>query len=465
MKSGPVKAETEAEKECFKVLNDLDHVNHHVQGSITSKKYMRNEIWSMVSYLGAPSWFITFAPADVKHPLALYMADTNQTFVPKFRTQDERMRLIANNPVAGARFFNVMVQLFLKNVLGEGLDRPGLYGNTAGYYGTVEQQGRLTLHLHMLVWIKNSLTPQEICEHIMDPESTFQKEMVEYLESVHKGEFLQGDMESVAERLENVKIKNPFRVPATERLPQSPPLKCTHASRSDCDGCTAYRKWREDYEDEIDEILYASNVHKCTTRNRKDYISKGAQNGLQEVDNRGCTDPVTKVCKARFPRDTFTETAVDPESGALIMKKGEPWLNTFTPSASYLLRCNHDVTSLLSGTAIKSVIAYVADYITKTPLKTHVMFQSIQKVFERNAELIGSDHSAKDKARSLVTKMVNALTAASEIGGPMAAMYLLKHPDHYTGHKHAFGGDMCLRSCEHGKIQRTYHRRVDRQLL
>ncbi|KAI0709817.1 hypothetical protein C8Q76DRAFT_625473 [Earliella scabrosa] len=33
-----------------------------------------------------------------------------------------------------------------------------------------------------------------------------------------------------------------------------------------------------------------------------------------------------------------------------------------------------------------------------------------------------------------MTKMVNALTAASEIGGPMAAMYLLKHPDHYTNH-------------------------------
>ena len=79
--------------------------------------------------------------------------------------------------------------------------------------------------------------------------------------------------------------------------------------------------------------------------------------------------------------------------------------------------------------------SYVADYITKTPLKTHVMFQSIEKVFERNAELLGGDRSAKDKARSLITKMVNALTAASEIGGPMASMYLLKHPDHYTSHQ------------------------------
>ena len=117
------------------------------------------------------------------------------------------------------------------------------------------------------------------------------------------------------------------------------------------------------------------------------------------------------------------------------MKKGEAWLNTFTPAVSYMLRCNHDVTSLLSGTAIKSVIAYVADYITKTPLKTHVMFKSIQQVFERNTELLGSKSSTRDKARSIITKIVNALTASSEIGGPMAAMDLLKHPDHYTGHK------------------------------
>lgn len=64
-------------------------------------------------------------------------------------------------------------------------------------------------------------------------------------------------------------------------------------------------------------------------------------------------------------------------------------------------------------TAIKSVIAYVADYITKTPLKTHVMFQSIQQVFERNVELLGSQKSTKEKARSLITKIVNSLTKTS----------------------------------------------------
>jgi len=36
--------------------------------------------------------------------------------------------LIAQNPVAGARFFKYMVQLFIKHVLGVGVSHPGVYG-------------------------------------------------------------------------------------------------------------------------------------------------------------------------------------------------------------------------------------------------------------------------------------------------------------------------------------------------
>jgi len=50
---------------------------------------------------------------------------------------------------------------------------------------------------------------------------------------------------------------------------------------------------------------------------------------------------------------------VDLLSGALKIKKGEMWLNTFTPELTYLLCCNTDVTSLMSGTAIKAVVGYL----------------------------------------------------------------------------------------------------------
>ena len=71
--------------------------------------------------------------------------------------------------------------MFIKHVLGVEQDHTGIYGDTSAYYGTVEQQGRLTLHLHLLLWISGSLTPQEIRDKIMDVDSDFQKKMVKYL--------------------------------------------------------------------------------------------------------------------------------------------------------------------------------------------------------------------------------------------------------------------------------------------
>jgi hypothetical protein len=97
-----VKPETEAEKLCYRLMKDLDVVGRHVKGSLASKKYMRNEIWSLISYLGAPSWFITLSTADNKHPMCLHFADTNEKFKPGIRLPDEAYRLVANNPVAAA---------------------------------------------------------------------------------------------------------------------------------------------------------------------------------------------------------------------------------------------------------------------------------------------------------------------------------------------------------------------------
>jgi hypothetical protein len=75
-----LKNKKKREKICFQLIKDLDHVGDHVKGSATSKKYMRNEIWSLILYLDAPSWFITFAPTDNKHPICLYYAETQEKF-------------------------------------------------------------------------------------------------------------------------------------------------------------------------------------------------------------------------------------------------------------------------------------------------------------------------------------------------------------------------------------------------
>ena len=86
---GFVKPETEEEKQCYRLLNDLDFVNSKVDGSTTNRKYMCNKIWSMISSLGAPTWFITMSPSDTNHPIALYFADTRQEYFPLQREYNE----------------------------------------------------------------------------------------------------------------------------------------------------------------------------------------------------------------------------------------------------------------------------------------------------------------------------------------------------------------------------------------
>jgi len=75
----------------------------------------------------------------------------------------------------------------------------------------------------------------------------------------------------------------------------------------------------------------------------------------RKKERRGCINKHGN-CKARFPKQTFEKTEVDPKTGALNMKKGERWINTLTPIVTFLLRCNSDVTSLLSGTAIRPLL-------------------------------------------------------------------------------------------------------------
>ncbi|EJD34239.1 hypothetical protein AURDEDRAFT_76354, partial [Auricularia subglabra TFB-10046 SS5] len=170
--------------------------------------------------------------------------------------------------------------------------------------------------------------------------------------------------------------------------------------------------WSEDYANTVNDILTRTNHHAC---------------GDQCLDKN-------EICKARFPRSLISETSVD-DTGYIHVRQDETRMNTVNHALSYVLRCNTDVTCLLSGTAIKAVIAYATDYITKVGLKTPSMFQLIQTQLDRSASISnGSDHRV-EKGRKLVTGIINSFTSKSEIGSPMAASYILDLPDHYKSHE------------------------------
>ena len=425
VKGEHVKPETDEEKNCFQVLRDLDPVAGKVSGSTTTKKYMRNEIWSLIAHRGAPSWYITLSPADLKHPVCIYWAESKEKFEPNFMTYSERVSLICRNPAAAARFFHFIVETFIAEVLGVDADHRGLYGDTSAYYGTVEQQGRLTLHLHLLLWLRGCATPQEMRDRMLDPESGWQKKIVAWLESSQIGEFMTGSQKEVEAKV-NLWSKSPDYKDPTGTMPEPPPPKCEKADQ--CKVCQNLDSWWSRFKNTVDDLLSKSNIHNCKRFLNKD----GTHNKKHEYV--GCLENKWGKCKARFPRPIYDRTEIDTETGALNLKKGEPWLNSVTPLVTYLFRCNTDVTSLCSGTAIKAVVLYVSDYITKSSLKTHVVFDSIKAIFTKNREMIGGNLPDKEKGRQLMTKIVNLLSTKMEMGAPMICMYLLGNPDHYTDH-------------------------------
>ncbi|KAF8811287.1 hypothetical protein BYT27DRAFT_7278067, partial [Phlegmacium glaucopus] len=280
----------------------------------------------------------------------------------------------------------------------------------------------------MLLWIRGSHTPDEIRSKILDPDSDFQLKLVEYLESAHAGDFLLKDRAEVEEDVHTAMQDTGYHDP-TETLPEPPPSICHDTPMVNCDKCTSIASWWLRFRATVNDLLLKSNIHKCSTNRNKD----GSQNKAHPY--KGCLDNIWGKCKARFPRPLFSQTEVNMETGTIDMKKRESWLNTFSYVVTYLFRCNTDVTSLRSGTAIKGVLLYVSNYVTKPALKTHVIFETVRSMFMKHSELIGGSDSRKDKAHKLMTKIVNSLSAKLEMGSPMASMYLLGNPDHYTNYK------------------------------
>ncbi|KAJ3519570.1 hypothetical protein NMY22_g13132 [Coprinellus aureogranulatus] len=390
-----------------------------------------------------------------EHPLCIYFASDNEKFTPDIGPEKERLLKICRNPVAAARFFHYMVNVFIVSLMGFGIDARGIFGDVSAYYATVEQQGRLTLHIHMLIWLKGNLSPQQMRQRIMN-DLVWQKAVVEWLESTHCGEFSTGSQAEVSERADE--IEGSANYSEVETLPIPPPSgKCSgiqpelqhneidlsHVDQDcdcnmneheletqlcDCKYCASRRGWWSYFLYRFDTVFLRSNVHSCQR-----YINLDGSASKKMV-YRACTDNRFKRCRARFPRPLHAETKVDPATGALAMKKGEAWVNFVNRVTTFIMGCNTDVTCLMSGTAVKAVIVYVTDYITKQGLKTHVLYDAIQSIISKSTEILVGDMKAKEKARRLMTRIVNLVSAKMEMGAPMISLYLLGNPDHYTSH-------------------------------
>lgn len=145
----------------MEVLRYVDLVGDHIEGSNAEVAMRREELRAITRAHGTPSLFFTLNPADTYNPLVSLLAGKDINIDALFQNPDssytafDRARTLADNPVAGAEFFKLMVDQFTKVFLGEQQSgKRGVFGWVKFYYGMVEAQNRGSLHLHILIWLE-----------------------------------------------------------------------------------------------------------------------------------------------------------------------------------------------------------------------------------------------------------------------------------------------------------------------
>jgi len=143
-----------------------------VMGSNQARYQMRSQIWSTSIYLGPPSLWITINPSDLHDPIAQVFASKNinlDDFVasagPNSTKQAEN---IASDLYAASKFFHFLINTILETLFGVKIEghrvksSMGILGQASAYFGLDECQGRGTLHLHLLIYLVNAPSADEM---------------------------------------------------------------------------------------------------------------------------------------------------------------------------------------------------------------------------------------------------------------------------------------------------------------
>ena len=416
------------------LMAELRAVGSSVEGSDFLKGSLRHNINALMLSIGQPTFFVTINPADLHHPVLLHFADQSinldDPFSINWLNKQDRCKLVAKDPVATAQFFHKMIDIWLSTILGVApsvkRNTIGVLGRVAGYFGTVETQGRGSLHLHILIWIAGCPSPTEM-QAMLSPTTLHNQEfrtaLLSYLDSTIQEEVPQTTTPAVVLADPNT-VNNPAGQPVLNTMPPIPIVLPTEDPNSHV--CSFLppdpRKpnFDEAYLTDISRLVNACQIHHHTATCRK-YGSAS--------------------CRFDFPRPAI-EVSHITDGGVIWLRrrKGNGWVNNYNDVFTAAMRCDNDIKFLTNGADSKALSFYITDYITKNAMTTHNAFPLILAAMDsiESGQFPCSRDSSltisQQLSRNLIVKCLNKLSTQSERSGPEVASILLGLPLHYTQH-------------------------------
>ena len=377
-----------------------------VSGTDQSRYHLRSQIWSTSTVLGPPSLWITINPSDLHDPIAQIFAGEEINMDRFMATlgpdKTKRAKNIADDPYAAAKFFHFMITTILETLFqvkvtpAQVKSGMGVLGRVAAYFGTVESQGRGTLHLHILIWLKHVPSPDEIATLLKT--EAFRNRVLAYLRANFKA-YLPGleSAESIA------------------ALPHNNEISYSRPPNPDC----------EDYDGELQRselaIARMEQVHACKPRRCLVY---DRQNQL--------------VCKRRAPFQVSEDTFIT-DTGLCGPKRLHGYVNSWVPSILINARCNNDGKFLTSGADTKNITFYVTSYAAKKQGKNYNVSAVMANGYAYHLEHPKSEYinSIRDQQRLLLFRLVHSINREQELAGPMVISYLMGWGDVFRSHTYS----------------------------
>jgi hypothetical protein len=286
-----------------KMFSKVHSASVHVQGSKASLFNRRLDLKSYIIKFGTPMFYITINPADVHNPLMLFLANEPITLSScSIQNAFLRMNIVKRNPIAQAKFFDLIIKTFISEVLCFSInsEKEGILGKVDAYYGLIEAGDRGAQHAHFLQWIKTDLSLSEMGEK----------------------------------------------------------LKCENFHKLVCDWTDSLIK--SDLDDFLETETIQSNIHPCCrtlnldlTRpiNELDRIYKIATREIVSVSQQHkcsftCKNDFTHACRFHFPQELVEKTLIDIKTGKIDYKRSNPNINWFIPLIIVCVKCNIDTRIL-----------------------------------------------------------------------------------------------------------------------
>jgi hypothetical protein len=376
-----------------------------VQGSNQSRYQLRSQIWSTSIRKGPPTLWITVNPSDLHDPIAQILAgeqiDLDAFLATAGPNKDDRAKTIANDPYAASKFFHFIIQTMFETLFAIKVTRyqvhskTGVFGRVAAYFGTVESQGRGTLHLHLLIWLYFTPSADEITA--LFENDMFRQRVVDYIKANIRA-YVPG-LESAS----TVKAMTKNAEAAYSR-PPNPDEPDFEARRDEMER----------------ELARTEQIHTCKPRR------------CLVTDRQG----VLK-CKRRAPFRT-SEEDVAYANGDWACKRLYPYVNGWNPHIMVNLRCNNDIKLLTNGSDTRNISFYVTAYAAKKQGRSYNASAVLEKTYAYHNQHLTPEAKSDNRKRQelLLTRLMNALLKEQELAAVMVIAYLMGWGDLFKSHNY-----------------------------